>query len=369
MILHAMEDRALPVYGDGLNVRDWIHVEDHCDAVARVLDAGREGEVYNIGGRAERANLDIVRAILRQLGKPESLIRYVTDRPGHDQRYAIDDRKIERELGWVCARRLDEGLAETVRWYREHTKWVGEVRSGDYRTWYERNYAARGGGMKRVVVLGAGGLLGRYLVSALRRAELVVGAYDRAACDITDREALARTLAGAGGVDQLRGVHQCRQVGGRRRRGDGAPTRSVPRRSDGQPSGGCARDPHLDRLRLRRAQAHAVRRARRAESAVGLCALEVGRRAAFPARRADRRGRAGASALRPGRRQLRVEARRAPARRKAALARRRAPGAADLCRCRRAPARAPHRQRCHRAVPPELPWRDDLGRRTRGAWR
>ncbi len=143
MILNAMEDRALPVYGDGMNVRDWIHVEDHCDAVAKVLDQGRDGEVYNIGGRAERPNLDIVRAILKALGKPESLITYVTDRPGHDRRYAIDDRKIERELGWVRARQLDEGLAETVRWYQEHATWVQEVRSGDYRGWYEKNYAGR----------------------------------------------------------------------------------------------------------------------------------------------------------------------------------------------------------------------------------
>ena len=145
MILNAMDDRPLPVYGKGTNVRDWIHVEDHADAVARVLDAGKDGEVYNIGGRSERANLEIVRAILRELGKPESLITYVADRPGHDQRYAIDDRKIERELGWVRARQLDEGLSSTVRWYREHTDWVTQVRSGEYLHWYERNYGSRMG--------------------------------------------------------------------------------------------------------------------------------------------------------------------------------------------------------------------------------
>jgi dTDP-glucose 4,6-dehydratase len=144
MILNALEDRALPVYGDGMNVRDWIHVEDHCDAVARVLDEGKDGEVYNVGGRSERPNLEIVRAILTALGKPESLIRFVTDRPGHDRRYAINDEKIERELGWVRARKLDEGLGATVRWYCEATEWVRQVRSGDYRNWYERNYAARG---------------------------------------------------------------------------------------------------------------------------------------------------------------------------------------------------------------------------------
>jgi dTDP-glucose 4,6-dehydratase len=144
MILNAMEDRPLPVYGDGMNVRDWIHVEDHCDALMRVLDAGKEGEVYNVGGRAERPNLEVVRAILAALGKPESLITYVKDRPGHDRRYAIDDRKIERELGWVRRWQLGEGLAATVRWYREQQAWVREVRSGDYRSWYERNYAERG---------------------------------------------------------------------------------------------------------------------------------------------------------------------------------------------------------------------------------
>jgi dTDP-glucose 4,6-dehydratase len=143
MILNALDDQPLPVYGDGMNVRDWIHVEDHCAAVERVLEAGRDGEVYNIGGRSERPNLEIVRAILSALGKPESLIRYVTDRPGHDRRYAIDDRKIERELGWVRQRSLDEGLASTIEWYRSHEGWVRAVKSGEYRTWYERNYGSR----------------------------------------------------------------------------------------------------------------------------------------------------------------------------------------------------------------------------------
>jgi dTDP-glucose 4,6-dehydratase len=143
MILNAMHDEPLPVYGDGLNIRDWIHVEDHCAAVARVLDAGRDGEVYNVGGRSERTNLEIVRRILAILGKPESLIKYVTDRPGHDRRYAIDDGKIERELGWTRQRSLDEGLEETVRWYRDNERWWREVKSGEYRTWYERNYRDR----------------------------------------------------------------------------------------------------------------------------------------------------------------------------------------------------------------------------------
>jgi dTDP-glucose 4,6-dehydratase len=143
MILNAMSDQPLPVYGDGKNVRDWIHVEDHCAAVARVLEAGREGEVYNIGGRSERTNIEIVRAILSALGKPESLIKYVTDRPGHDRRYAIDDTKIDRELGWVRTRELKEGLAATIDWYQKHPAWWQAIRSGDYRHWYERNYGTR----------------------------------------------------------------------------------------------------------------------------------------------------------------------------------------------------------------------------------
>jgi dTDP-glucose 4,6-dehydratase len=143
MILNALEEQPLPVYGDGQNVRDWIHVEDHCDAVARVLEAGREGEVYNIGGRSERTNLEIVRTLLTTLGKPSSLIRFVADRPGHDRRYAVDDAKIERELGWVRTRGLEEGLASTIAWYQQNRAWCEGVRSGEYRTWYERNYDLR----------------------------------------------------------------------------------------------------------------------------------------------------------------------------------------------------------------------------------
>jgi dTDP-glucose 4,6-dehydratase len=143
MILNALSDTPLPVYGDGMNVRDWIHVDDHCAAIERVLEAGRDGEVYNVGGRAERPNLEIVHAILKQTGKPESLIRYVADRPGHDRRYAIDDSKIERELGWTRTRRFDEGLESTIAWYRANEPWWRAVKSGDYLTWYERNYGAR----------------------------------------------------------------------------------------------------------------------------------------------------------------------------------------------------------------------------------
>ena len=143
MILNAMSDKMLPVYGDGMNVRDWLHVEDHCEAIDAVLRRGRDGEVYNIGGRSEMANLDVVRRVLELTGKPESLIRYVTDRPGHDRRYAIDAGKIERELGWAPRRRFDEGMAATVAWYRDNEPWWRSVLSGDYRSWYERNYGGR----------------------------------------------------------------------------------------------------------------------------------------------------------------------------------------------------------------------------------
>jgi dTDP-glucose 4,6-dehydratase len=145
MILNALEDKPLPVYGDGLNVRDWIHVEDHCAAVERVLERGRDGEVYNIGGRSEKTNIDIVKMILKALGKPESLIRFVADRPGHDRRYAIDDAKIERELGWTRTRRFAEGLESTIAWYRANDAWWRAIQSGEYRHWYEKNYGSRGG--------------------------------------------------------------------------------------------------------------------------------------------------------------------------------------------------------------------------------
>ena len=123
MILSAMQDKPLPVYGDGLNVRDWIHVADHCEALWQVLLHGRAGEIYNIGADATRKNIDIVRSILQQLGKPDSLITYVTDRLGHDRRYAIDSSKIHRELGWKPRWTQEEGLAATVEWYLKNKSW------------------------------------------------------------------------------------------------------------------------------------------------------------------------------------------------------------------------------------------------------
>ncbi len=143
MILNAFAGQPLPVYGDGMNVRDWIHVQDHCAGIDAVLRRGRDGEVYNLGGLCERPNLAIVRAILQLTGRDESLIRYVTDRPGHDRRYAIDCHKAERELDFAPRIQLEQGLAETVAWYRANEAWWQRIRSGEYRTWFERNYAAR----------------------------------------------------------------------------------------------------------------------------------------------------------------------------------------------------------------------------------
>jgi dTDP-glucose 4,6-dehydratase len=142
MIANAREDRPLPVYGDGMQVRDWLYVQDHCEAILAVLERGRFGEVYNIGGHNEYPNLDIVRAILGALGKPESLIEYVTDRPGHDRRYAIDAGKIESELGWTPRFTFGEALPKTITWYRENEDWLARVRAGAYRAYYDTQYGA-----------------------------------------------------------------------------------------------------------------------------------------------------------------------------------------------------------------------------------
>ena len=146
MVVNALHDEPLPVYGDGGNVRDWLHVEDHCRALVAVLERGRAGEVYNIGGGAEQRNLDLVKMLLAALGKPESLIRFVQDRPGHDRRYAIDPTKIQSELGWKPERSFPQGLEATVRWYVDHSDWWKHVKSGTYRQYYETQYRARLGG-------------------------------------------------------------------------------------------------------------------------------------------------------------------------------------------------------------------------------
>lgn len=151
MILNALDSAPLPVYGDGANVRDWLYVADHCEAIRRVLSGGRPGETYNIGGRSERRNIDVVRALCavldelcpRPVGSYAEQIRFVADRPGHDRRYAIDARKIEAELGWKPAHSFEEGLRLTVQWYLDHREWIERVRNGGYRDWIEKNYGHR----------------------------------------------------------------------------------------------------------------------------------------------------------------------------------------------------------------------------------
>lgn len=142
MVSNALNDEPLPLYGDGLNVRDWIFVTDHCDAILRVYESGRPGEVYNIGARNPLRNIDVVTGILDHLGKPHSLITPVEDRLGHDRRYAIDPSKIESELGWKARTGWEEGLAKTIEWYADNPEWVANVKSGGYREYYERRYPA-----------------------------------------------------------------------------------------------------------------------------------------------------------------------------------------------------------------------------------
>ncbi|GIP08712.1 MAG: dTDP-glucose 4,6-dehydratase [Paenibacillus macerans] len=143
MISKALADEALPVYGDGLNVRDWLYVEDHCSAIDLVIHNGRNGEVYNIGGNNERTNLHIVRTILEQLGKPESLIKHVQDRPGHDCRYGIDPTKTMQELGWKPKHSFETGIKETIRWYLDNKEWWTRIQSGAYQEYYAKQYGDR----------------------------------------------------------------------------------------------------------------------------------------------------------------------------------------------------------------------------------
>jgi dTDP-glucose 4,6-dehydratase len=143
MIINALSDKELPVYGKGENVRDWLYVEDHCSAIDLIIRGGRVGEVYNIGGHNERTNLEVVKTILRALNKPESLIRFVTDRPGHDLRYAIDASKIERELGWIPQTMFDTGIQSTIQWYLNNEVWWRNVLDGSYRAYYDRMYKDR----------------------------------------------------------------------------------------------------------------------------------------------------------------------------------------------------------------------------------
>lgn len=143
MIINALNDKELPIYGDGLNVRDWLHVEDHCQAIDLVLHKGRNGEVYNVGGNNERTNIEIVKTILKHLGKPESLMKFVKDRPGHDRRYAIDATKLRTELGWEPKYNFDTGIEQTIKWYLDNQEWWENIISGDYQEYFKSQYADR----------------------------------------------------------------------------------------------------------------------------------------------------------------------------------------------------------------------------------
>ena len=143
MIANALADKLLPVYGEGLNVRDWLYVEDHCVAIDIILEKGEPGQVYNIGGHNEMHNIDIVRLICKSLGKPESLITYVTDRKGHDMRYAIDPSFIHQELGWLPTTKFEDGIQKTIQWYLDNRPWWENIVNGEYQTYYERMYGNR----------------------------------------------------------------------------------------------------------------------------------------------------------------------------------------------------------------------------------
>lgn len=146
MISRALNDQTLPIYGDGLNVRDWLYVEDHCSAIDLVIHNGKNGEVYNIGGNNERTNIEIVKTVLQELGKPDSLITYVKDRPGHDRRYGIDATKITTELGWKPKYHFETGIKETIEWYLNNQDWWKNIISGEYQAYYEKQYVVRTAG-------------------------------------------------------------------------------------------------------------------------------------------------------------------------------------------------------------------------------
>jgi len=141
MINNCSKEQKLPVYGDGLQVRDWLHVSDHCSAIDVVLHMGRDGEVYNIGGNNEKANIEIVKLIIKTLGKSEELIKYVKDRPGHDRRYAIDNTKITTELGWEPKYTFEQGIQETIQWYLDNNNWIENIASGEYVKYYDKMYS------------------------------------------------------------------------------------------------------------------------------------------------------------------------------------------------------------------------------------
>jgi dTDP-glucose 4,6-dehydratase len=144
IISRAYEGKSVPVYGKGENVRDWLHVDDHCSAVDLILHKGKAGEVYNVGGHNERTNLEVVRTVLREMGKPEELISFVSDRPGHDLRYAINPSKIQNELGWNAVYDFDSGIKTTIEWYLNNMDWLKNITDGEYKNYYEKMYGGRG---------------------------------------------------------------------------------------------------------------------------------------------------------------------------------------------------------------------------------
>jgi dTDP-glucose 4,6-dehydratase len=143
MISNAFEDKRLPIYGDGMQIRDWLYVDDHCRAILAVIERGREGQIYNVGGSRALPNVEVVRKILAATGKPESLMTTVTDRPGHDRRYALSSEKLMHETGWAAQVPFEEGLRETIEWYRANPGWIARVKSGEYQSYYQSNYANR----------------------------------------------------------------------------------------------------------------------------------------------------------------------------------------------------------------------------------
>ena len=143
MIANCLNDKPLPVYGEGLNIRDWLYVEDHCKAINLIVRKGRIGEVYNVGGHNEMRNIDNVKLIIQELGKSENLITYVTDRKGHDLRYAIDPSKIHNELGWLPETKFQDGIKKTIAWYLKNRSWWEEIISGEYQNYYQKMYANR----------------------------------------------------------------------------------------------------------------------------------------------------------------------------------------------------------------------------------
>jgi dTDP-glucose 4,6-dehydratase len=155
MITNALYDKPLPIYGDGKQQRDWLHVEDNCRGILAVLERGRIGEVYNIGGSHVEENLAMAQRMLRLTGKPESLLSYVADRPGHDRRYALNCRKIESELGWIPEISLEDGVRQTIEWYKDNSKWVSDVRAGEYLTYYEKYYDDRDNSLKAIADSGS----------------------------------------------------------------------------------------------------------------------------------------------------------------------------------------------------------------------